>query len=159
MKPESTDQDELQQMLARKREQPAPQFFKGLSSEVLDRIQHPKPPPPPTFRQKFGLDFDSKPVLVCVSGVVVCGLLAYALVSSRNVQEPPPAPATDSTVPNLSVQSTPGQMDSMPPVKPPGAKPIETPRPGDPAGINPARPDSLELRSWPVQKPAPTGGK
>ena len=150
---------ELQQMLARKRQQPqpSPRFFKDLSSAVIDRIQNPEPPPPRTLLQKLGLDFDSKPLLVCISGVVVCGLLAYALISSRDVKEPPAAPEVD---PSQAVQSTPipGQLDSMPPVKPPGAKSLETPRNGQPPGVNPARPDSMDVRPWP-KDPAPPAGK
>ena len=102
MKPESTDQAELQRILALKRQEKPPQrFLENLSSTVMDRIQHPEPPPPPTFWERLGLDFDSKPVLVCVSGVAVCALLAYALISSRNVKAPPPAPATDPSLPHL----------------------------------------------------------
>src|ERR1043165_9730083 len=91
MKPESSA--ELQRMLALKRQERPPQrFFKGLSTAVIDRIQHPEPPAPPTLRQKLGLDFDSKPVLVCVLGAVVCALPPSPPISPRHVQAPPPPP-------------------------------------------------------------------
>jgi len=91
MKPEHSSQDELQRVLALKRhEQPPRRFFKGLSEKVMDRLQNPEPPPEPTLLQRLGLDFDTKPVLLCLSGLAVCGLLAFALISSRGIKAPPP---------------------------------------------------------------------
>src|SRR5437773_2614900 len=120
MKPEISGQDELQRMLARKRQEPPPQkLLKHLSSAVIDRIQHPEPPPPPTFWQRLGLDFDRKSVLICVSGVTVCGLLAYALISSRHVKEPPLNSELDASGLPLPVHPAPGQIGSTPPLKAP----------------------------------------
>lgn len=91
MKPEDSTQDELQRVLALKRhEQPPETFFKGLSEKVMDRLQNPEPPPEPTLMQRLGLDQDSKPVLICLLGLVVCGLLAFGLISSRGMKAPPP---------------------------------------------------------------------
>src|SRR5262245_27824175 len=78
-------QDELQKILALKRhETPPPRFFTGLSEKVIDRLNTPEPGPR-TFWQRLGLDIESPPVLVCASGVVVCGLLVTGLILSRQV--------------------------------------------------------------------------
>ncbi|MEY2407829.1 MAG: hypothetical protein QOF48_499 [Verrucomicrobiota bacterium] len=160
MKPEITDQEELQRMLALKRhEQPPKRFFKGLSTAVIDRLQHPEPLPPPTFWQRLGLDFDRKPVIVCILGVTVCGLLAYALVLSRNVKGPPPDPVSDTSVPSLVIRSTPGQMDSAPPLRPPGTKPNDMSRTGDAVTVTPPPADSLIVRPWPTPPPPVPAGK
>jgi len=90
MKPDNSTQDELQRVLALKRhEQPPRKFFKGFAERVMDRLQNPEPPPEPTFLQRLGLDFDTKPVLICLLGLVVCGLLAFGLISSRGIKAPP----------------------------------------------------------------------
>ena len=81
--------DELQKVLAlKKHEQPPSQFFERLSGSVRERIQSPEPPSDPSLRQRLGLDFDSKPVLMCAAGVGVCGLLLLGLISSRHVEPP-----------------------------------------------------------------------
>ena len=91
MKPENSTQDELQRVPALKRhEQPPRKFFKGFADKVMDRLQNPEPPPEPTLMQRLGLDLDAKPVLICLSGLAVCGLLAYCLISSRSMKAPPP---------------------------------------------------------------------
>jgi|SRR6185503_3566491 hypothetical protein len=90
MKPEHSTQDELQRALAlKRREQPPRTFFKSLSEKVMDRLQNPEPPPEPTLTQRLGLDFDKKPVWICLLGLAVCALLAFGLISSRGVKEPP----------------------------------------------------------------------
>jgi len=90
MKPENSTQDELQRVLALKRhEQPPRKFFKGLSEKVMDRLQNPGPPPEPTLWQRLGRDCDTKPVLICLLGLVVCGLLAFGLILSRGIKAPP----------------------------------------------------------------------
>jgi len=102
----NTEQDklsELQKVLALKRhEQPPTQFFHKLSGNVIQRLQTPEPPPEPTLRQRLGLDFDTKPVLVCATGVGVCGLLLLGLISSQHV-EPPAAPSTNGDAMRLSL--------------------------------------------------------
>jgi|SRR6266545_4219575 len=91
MKPEDTRQDELQRVLALKRhEQPPRQFFKRFSEKVMDRLQNPEPPPEPTLMQRLGLDLDTKPVLICLSALAICGLLAFGLILSRSMKAPPP---------------------------------------------------------------------
>src|SRR5262245_13649359 len=66
-------QDDLQKMLALKRhETPPPRFFTGFSDKVIDGLREPDTGPR-TIWQRLGLDIDSRPVLVCASGVVVCG--------------------------------------------------------------------------------------
>lgn len=133
MKPEDTSQDELQRVLALKRhEQPPRQFFNRFAEKVMDRLQNPGPPPKPTWMQRLGLDVDTKPVLICLAGLAVCGLLAYGLISSLSMKAPPPGKPTDPLGPRLihggagGVES-PGLMPT-PPVKPEesggGAEPI-----------------------------------
>ena len=96
MKPEHSTQDELQRVLALKRhEQPPRKFFKGFAEKVMDRLQNPEPPPAPTLLQRLGLDLDTKPVVICLSGLAVCGLLAYGLIKSRGLEAPPPDNPTD----------------------------------------------------------------
>jgi hypothetical protein len=81
--------NELQKVLALKRhEQPPTQFFRSLSGNVIERLQTGEAPAEPTWRQKAGLDFDAKPVLVCATGVGVCGLLLLGLISSQHVELP-----------------------------------------------------------------------
>lgn len=85
--------DELQRMLALKRhETPPPRFFKGFSHQVINRLDAPEQPGPQTWWQRLGLEVDSKPVLVCVCGVVVCGLLLLGLIGSLRIIPPKPAP-------------------------------------------------------------------
>ena len=87
MKPQDSSQDELQRVLAMKRHEQPP---RGFAEKVMDRLQNPEPPPEPTLMQRLGLDFDTKPVLICLSGLAVCALLAFALIMSRAMKAPPP---------------------------------------------------------------------
>lgn len=87
--------DELQKMLALKRhEAPPPRFFRNFSERVIDRLNTPEPPPPPTLRNRLGLDIDSRPILVCGSGVLVCSLLVVGLIASLRLGPPKPLPRT-----------------------------------------------------------------
>lgn len=114
MKPETDTTDELQRMLALKRhEQPPTQFFQKLSDNVLQRLQTPEPAPEPTWRQKLGLDFDTKPVLVCATGVGVCGLLLLGLISAQHV-EPPAADSASPTGASLSLAPYPAGVGPAP---------------------------------------------
>jgi hypothetical protein len=84
-------QDELQRMLALKRhETPPPRFFNGFSDKVIDRLDSPELLADQTWWQRLGLD--SKPVLMCASGVAVCGLLVLGIIASLRVERPKPAP-------------------------------------------------------------------
>jgi hypothetical protein len=76
-------------------------------------------------------------------------LLAYGLISSRHLKEPPP----DTTSP-LAVHSAQTQIGSTPPVKAPGSKPENLPRSEDPMRVGPASGGPMVVRPWPVQ-----GGK
>jgi hypothetical protein len=87
MNSESDKQAELKKMLALKRhEQPPTQFFRKLSGKVIERLQDPEIPAEQTWRQRVGLDFDAKPVLVCAAGVGVCGLLLLGIISSQRLE-------------------------------------------------------------------------
>lgn len=68
-------------MLALKRlETPPPRFFRGFSDKVIDGLNAPQPVAPRTVWQRLGLDLESPLVLVCASGVVVCGLLGAGVI-------------------------------------------------------------------------------
>ena len=87
MNPDPEKQDELQRILSLKRhETPPSRFFKSFSGDVRDRLHSPEPPIDQTWWQRLGLD--SKPVLVCASGVVVCVLLVAGLIASLRVDPP-----------------------------------------------------------------------
>lgn len=159
MKPEDQSDEELQRILAMKqREIPSPKFFQGLSGRIADRLHHPGPPPPPTLLQRLGLDFDMKPVLICASGIVVCALLVYGILSSRNVEAPPPTQeaAVEGNVPVNRLGA------SMAPTKP-GARvatPEELPRSVDPAfAADPSTLKNFGSQPKPVVVPAPDSKK
>lgn len=79
-------QDELQKMLAAKRNAPSPpRALKGFSESVIHRLQKPEPPEELSLREQIAHLIESKPVLVCLSGVVVFGCLAAGLVASLRV--------------------------------------------------------------------------
>jgi hypothetical protein len=82
-------QSELQKMLASKKtEAPPTRFSHGFSETVIDRLQHPESPVEQTFSQKFVQAMESKPVLVCLSGLAVFACLAVGLVASLRVSPP-----------------------------------------------------------------------
>src|SRR5439155_12949455 len=58
----------------------------------MDRLHSPEPPDHPAGWQRLGLDLESKPVLVCACGVLVCVLLLIGLIASLRVEPPNPAP-------------------------------------------------------------------
>jgi hypothetical protein len=95
MNPDQEKQDELQRVLALKRhESPPPRFFKGFSHKVIDGLHSPERPADKTWWQRIGFDPDNKPVLVCASGVIVCGLLGFGLIVSLRVERPKVIPGT-----------------------------------------------------------------
>ncbi|HYV32378.1 MAG TPA: hypothetical protein VEO53_14905, partial [Candidatus Binatia bacterium] len=91
MNPDPDKQDELQKMLALKRhETPPARFFKGFPQRVRHRLHSPVASAPSTGWRRLGLDVDAKPVLVCASAVVVCGLLLVGLIASLRVEPAKP---------------------------------------------------------------------
>jgi hypothetical protein len=138
MSTEHDKQDELQKMLALKRhETPSPRFFKGFSGQVIDRLHTPELPVEQAWWQRLGLD--SKPVLVCASGVVVCGLLVIGLVASLRVPPPKPVPRAPDDKTHLVVApapaagAAPASQDN--PLTSPGAD--EAPQIGEPITVVP----------------------
>ena len=139
-------QQELQKMLALKRhEAPPPRFFRSFSEQVIDRLHAQEPPAPATLRQRLGLDIDSKPVLVCASGIAVCGLLVVGLIASLRLgppQRPPRAPEDQTLLiltPSPTATASPEQEagpagGSAPlprlgePVREPSLSPLTSPR-------------------------------
>lgn len=87
MKPDLKKENELGKLVDLLHHMPQPQP-RDLAPNVIDHIKHPPPAGPMTWWQRLGLDFDKQPVLVCVAGVVVCGLLVYGLISSLRVKQP-----------------------------------------------------------------------
>ena len=89
MNPDQDKQSELQRMLAAKKNAAPPRrALKGFSESVIDRLRKPEPPHELTFREQVEHLFESKPVLVCLSGLVVFGCLAAGLVASLRVNPP-----------------------------------------------------------------------
>jgi len=115
----------------KRREQPPPKFFQGLSHKIIHRLHTPEPPRQPTWWQRMGLDFDAKPVLVCAAGVAVCVLLAGGLISSRHVDPPAALPGTSENSP-LQTPTLSGSMGQPSPTVSPIARPEEMPRSVDP---------------------------
>ena len=106
MNPDPEKQDELQRILSLKRhETPPSRFFKSFSGDVLDRLHSPEPTAHETWWQRLGLD--SKPVLVCASGVAVCVLLMAGLLASLRVDPPKPVPPAPDDQTHLVVAPPP----------------------------------------------------
>ena len=74
-------------MLALKRHEapPAP-FFRGFSHKVIAGLDAPDPRASLPWWKRLGHDIDSKPVLVCTSGIVVCSLLAVGIIVSLRME-------------------------------------------------------------------------
>ena len=89
MSAEHHKEDELQKMLALKRHEapPAP-FFKGFPDKVIAGLDAPEPTASLPWWKRLGHDIDSKPVLVCASGIVVFGLLATGMIASLRMEPP-----------------------------------------------------------------------
>jgi hypothetical protein len=83
--------DQLRKLLALKRyEQAPPGYFTNFASKVVARIEATAACEP-TWWQKFGLQFDFRPALMCGLGVVVCGLLSVGVLTSafESADQPP----------------------------------------------------------------------
>ena len=88
MNPETENFEQLRRLLALKRhEVPPPGYFNRFSAQVMARLHGPEPLEPLTWWQRFGLDFDFKPALVCGLGVVVCSLLAVGVIAGTQLGE------------------------------------------------------------------------
>ena len=157
MNPDQDKQDELQKMLALKRhESPSPRFFKGFSGQVIDRLHSPEPPVDQAWWQRLGLD--SKPVLVCASGIGVCGLLAVGLVASLRVEPPKPVPRAPDDRTHLVVAPPPNAGAAPAPQSSPISSPHveEMPRIGEPVVVAPSSPFSqIKLQPKPAALSTP----
>ena len=91
MNPEPNQSNELGKLVDALRHK-APPPPHDVVRGVIAEIKSPSPAGPLTWWQRLGLDFDKQPVLVCASGVAVCGLLIYGLITSLRVS-PPAGPA------------------------------------------------------------------
>ena|SRR5688572_29452094 len=75
--------DQLRKLLALKRyEQAPPGYFANFSGKVIARIEAAETAADLTWWQRLGLQFDFKPALMCGLGIVVCGLLSAAIITS-----------------------------------------------------------------------------
>ena len=89
MNPDQDKQDELQRVLALKRhEAPPSRFFTGFSDKVINRLHTPERPEVKTWWQRIGFDPENRPVLICASGVLVCGLFGVGLIASLRIERP-----------------------------------------------------------------------
>lgn len=111
-------QDELQRMLSLKKpEAPPSRFSKGFSETVIDRLHHPEAPGEQTIAQRFVQAMESKPVLVCLSGVVVFACLALGLVASLRVSPPKADPSASSDDSKFVVAPSPSaRVEAAPPL-------------------------------------------
>lgn len=104
-------QNELQKMLAAKRNAPpSEQTLKGFSASVIHRLQKPEPPEELSLREQLVHLVESKPVLVCLSGVVVFGCLAAGLVASLRVSPAEPENAAIGQAEKTIVSPTPAHL-------------------------------------------------
>src|SRR5262245_24695575 len=88
MNSESNDFDQLRKLLALKRhEAPPPRYFNEFSGRVMARLAT-APSESLTWWQRWGLDFDFRPALMCGLGVVICGLLSFGVISAMRITEP-----------------------------------------------------------------------
>jgi hypothetical protein len=93
MKPPPDEFDQLQRLLASKRyDQPPAKYLERFSERVKDRIEHPDPPGPLTWRQRLGLDEDWKPAIMCAWGVAVCASLLIGIIVSLSFRMEPSSP-------------------------------------------------------------------
>jgi hypothetical protein len=160
MKPEHENEDELRKILSlKRREQPPAKFFQSLPHQIINRLHTPEPPRPPTLWQRMGLDFDAKPVLVCVAGVVVCLLLVGGLISSRHVDPPAPPAAADQNSP-LQTPTLSGTMGQPAPTVSPITRPEDMRRSVDPVLARDASsPNEFTVRPKPVGLNSNASGK
>lgn len=147
-------QSELQKVLALKRhEAPPPRFFKGFSDKVIDRLHVPEPPVDLPWWHRLGVDFGSKPVLVSISAVVVCGCLAAGMVASMRVDPLKPAPRSASDQTHLVVAPAPNALTDPGPHLNPASGQQMLPRIGDPVVVS--EPSVFgQMRIQPVSVPA-----
>lgn len=89
---------ELQRVLALKRhEQPPPGYFTSFSGVVIKELEDCAPEPPPTLWERF-LATVAQPVIACVYGVGLGGVIVLAL----SLKSPPgPDHVAADAVPNL----------------------------------------------------------
>src|SRR5437660_1289169 len=85
--------ESLRKLLAlKKHEQPPPGYFTNFSSKIIARLEAAARLKSPTWRQRLGLDFDYKPAMMGIAGVVVCGLLLTAVITSLSQASVSPGP-------------------------------------------------------------------
>ena len=89
METEQEQFEQVRKVLALKRhEQPPPGYFNGFSSKVISRILALEAARPVTLRQRLGLDFDFRPAMIGVFGVIICGLLLVGVITSFGLSQP-----------------------------------------------------------------------
>lgn len=141
MNAEQDKQDELQRVLALKRhETPPSRFFTGFSNKVINRLHSPEPPEVKTWWQRLGFDPDNKPVLICVSGVIVCGLLGVGWIASLRVERPKAAPQTLDDQSRYVVAPPANAMANPPSFVVPTATVDRVPQVGAPVVLSPPSP-------------------
>src|SRR2546425_7117037 len=106
---------ELRSLLSWKRqERPPPGFFSGFSSQVVARIEAERFYSQNSWWSRWLLQFDTKPILICAYGLVVCSGFLFGLSSlSMNERASASLPIANS---NNWLIATPVTV----PVSPPG---------------------------------------
>ncbi|PYK99858.1 MAG: hypothetical protein E6L09_11040 [Verrucomicrobia bacterium] len=116
MNPSPEQFDRLRQLLALKRyEQPPPRFFNHFSDKVIARIETEGLVMRTSLWGRLFPDLDAKPVLACVYGLVITGLLVIGLGVSQSLE------SEESNAPTLDTPwfaQTPGPAFKLPPTAP-----------------------------------------
>jgi hypothetical protein len=83
-----------------------------LREKIRRGIEHPRPAPSPTWRERLGWDADSKPVLlyVSLSAAVVFTILGVGLLNSSKVKPPTPGEENPDIAPHLVVRPSDSQL-------------------------------------------------
>jgi len=137
MSAEHHKEEDLQKMLALKRhEAPPTPFFKGFSHKVIAGLDAPDPMASLPWWKRLGHDIDSKPVLLCVCGIVVCSLLAIAMIASLRM-EPPRKRSVSPDDSTRMISPPPSQLLADPGTEPsPVSAPTASQKIGEPVVIS-----------------------
>jgi len=149
MNAEPDDFQQVRRLLSLKRhEQPPPGFFNAFSEKVISRLQAPEPVGSMSWWQRLGLDFDFKPALVCASGVGVCALLVFGIITAMQLQNSSSAVSRggDLAQHGLVVPPTGAEIAASPLVSVPEITPSTTPVISAPPSSSPFNQFSLHAQ-------------
>jgi hypothetical protein len=139
--------DELQRLLAlKRREQPPDSFFHGFPEQVRDHLHDPTPARPLSWSEQYGFDSPFRPVWLCGIGVLLCGLLALGVISTRWIRSDDQEAASNLRAPSTPAPPLTG--DSLPD----SAAPLETKSPLEPVSTSGASPFEQPILGNSTQK-------